>query len=431
MRLVLFAFLLLPVLLTGCNLMGGPNGASIKKSIVQRTPQAALKKLKFDDYGESDSVLYYLEKGSLHQMAGQNEKAQASFQAAKEKMEVLYTASISKNIGSVLLNDNATDYEGEYFENIMAHINQAVGYLVENNLENAGVIANQLDVKLDQIENKKKDDNPSKVYKCDPYANYLSGIIYEGLNNRDSARIKYQRAYDCYKKSIFNLTVPKQVKNALSASKSKKGHSSKQKGELVFILDEGFIIEKRETSLSVTTSTRKGIRQVKIAMPEFPKNNKYLLKEVRVKIKSQINKAERVHDLDSAARATLKERLPAIRARAVARAIKNQLVQKNAEENSSLLGQFLTVLATNLIERADVRGWRSLPHTIWMSRSEWEPGTYDIAVELVGKSGQILNIKKFNKVIITKGKKKNLYLRWGSVLTKPRARNTNINLFIR
>ena len=201
---------LLPILISGCNVMGGPSGDNIKESIINRTPEVALKTIKFDDYGEGDSVLYYLEEGMLHKMAGQYDQSEKAFEAAKDKMEALYTASISKGVASVLVNDNTTDYEGEPFENIMAHVYQALDYLETGKLENAAVISRQLDTKLTQLSEKKQGED-GNVYKCDPYANYLSGLIFEALQDWGSARITYERAYNCYENSIFkivNRTMP-------------------------------------------------------------------------------------------------------------------------------------------------------------------------------------------------------------------------------
>ena len=437
---------LLPILISGCNVMGGPSGDNIKESIINRTPEVALKTIKFDDYGEGDSVLYYLEEGMLHKMAGQFDQSEKAFEAAKDKMEALYTASISKGVASVLVNDNTTDYEGEPFENIMAHVYQALDYLETGKLENAAVIARQLDTKLTQLSEKKQGED-GNVYKCDPYANYLSGLIFEALQDWGSARITYERAYNCYENSIFKIGVPNQLKSALVRSAKMSGANSiyrqyKEKfsieendttvpqSELVITLDEGFVVAKRESSISITASMPNGIRQVKIAMPELPKRNPHLISEVRVKVNGELYIAERVQDLDSAARAALDERLPAIRARAVARAIKNQAVQKKASDKGGFLAQLVAVVATNVIEKADIRGWRSLPHTVWMSRTALTPGTYDIDVELVGNTGQVMNIKQYRNVAIENGQKKNLYLRWGATPPQNKAIKAGLGIII-
>lgn len=433
--------------ISACNIFGGPKGHNIKQSIIDRKPTIGLKQIKLGDYGDGDAVLYYLEKGTLHKMAGQFNESNAAFAAAKEKMEELYTTSISKGIGSILLNDNTTDYDGEYFENIMAHVQMALNYLEMGNIENAAVIARQLDSKLSRLANEKADES-GNVYKCDPFANYLSGLIFEGMNNWGSARVTYERAYKCYSGSIFKIGVPHQLKQALLKAAKLSGAGSiyrrykkdfgleykaeneNSTGELVFVLDEGFVISKRESSVSITAATANGLRQLKVAMPDMPDYNSHLVSEVRVKINKQTHKAERVHDLDSAARAALDERLPAIRARAVARAVKNQAVQNEAGESGGFLGRLFAVIATNVVEKADVRGWRSLPHTVWMSRTDLPAGTYDIEVELIGRKGHVMNIKQYKGIKIENGTKKSLYLRWAATPAYNLDRKNRANIII-
>lgn len=445
-RIKHFGFIAIALATSGCNIMGGPSGDNIKQAIINRTPEVALNEIKLDDYGEGDSVLFYLEKGALHKMARQFDQSNQAFDAAKQKMEELYTSSVTQGIGSVLLNDNAVDYEGEFFENLMAHSDQVLNYLEMGSPENAAVIARQIDTKLNLL-NDKKGDKTGNVYKCDPYASYISGVAYEAINDWNSARVTYENALKCYSNSIFKIGTPTQLKEALINAAYQSGASSlyrrykqefgidskpvsaKANGELVFVLDEGFIVAKRETSIQATATTPQGIRQVKIAMPELPKDNPHLVTQVRVKINGNVFEAERVHDLDSAARAALDEHLPAIHARAIARAVKNQQIQKEAGDRGGLFGQLFAVVATNAIENADVRGWRSLPHTVWMSRKILPPGTYNIEVELLGATG-VMNIKKYDNVVIDKGSKKTLYLRWGATPPQNQSKQVGVNVLI-
>lgn len=245
--------LFVTLIISGCTTFVPTNENSIRQAIINRTPQIALQTIKLKNYAKGDAVLFYLEKGMLLRLDGQHEKSIQAFESAKEKIEDLYTISITKSTASILLNDNITDYKGEEFENVMLHINQALSYLESKNTENAGVIARQLDVLLTELENKKA-DSKNDVYKCDPFANYLSAIIFESLNDWSSARIKYEKSYQCYKNSIYKIGVPQQVKRALVNSSKKSGamklyrkykkefsvtieNKEQNKGELIFVLD--------------------------------------------------------------------------------------------------------------------------------------------------------------------------------------------------
>lgn len=446
---MLFKFLvssLLAVSVSACTVLKVDNVSDIKKAIIEQTPEQGLKKLKSKNYSSNDAVLYYLDKGSLLKILGQQDESNQAFEAAKTKIDDLYTTSITKSIGSVLVNDTVSDYKGDAFEYTMLHVYQALNYLEKGNVENAGVIARQLDVRLTEHADKKRDSD-SSVYKCDPFANYLSGIIFEKLKDWSSARITYEKAYRCYKDSFFNLAIPQQVKLSLLRAAKYSGAdklyqryktefkldfdqalTSNNNEELIFVLDEGFIAHKIETSLAVTAYSQNRIRQLKISMPKIPEFNPHLVERVRVKIKDRIYFAEKVHDLDSTARASLAERLPAIQARTVARAIKNQAIQNNAEQSGNLIAQFGSLIMTHLLEEADVRGWDSLPHTVWMSRLKINPGVYDVDIELLDKNADILAVKRFADIKVENNLNKNIYMRWATGWPYQYRKNTTVIL---
>ena len=452
----LFPVAILATVLSGCaGLMGGPSGENIKTAIVKRTPEVALQQIKLEDYGNGDAALFYLEKGMLHRMAGQHEASNQAFEAAKEKMEELYTESVSQAAGSMLTSDNAFDYEGETYEQILAHTNQLLNYLEMDNAENAAVIARQLDTKLSALQEEKpkeegeEDEQASeKIYRCDPYAYYLSGIAFEGVNDWNAARVSYERAYNCYKSKLLPLGVPRQVKAALLRSARQSGARqiykryqteftdlklSAKNGdevELLFVLDEGFVVEKREYSFSATITTTSGIEHVKLALPEYPEDNIHLVKQVRLIIGEQVITAEPIYDVDTIARATLEENLPGIKARALARAATKAAAANKAGDELGFFGKLTAQITGSVLEKADLRAWKSLPHTVWMGRSWLAPGNYDVQVELIGDGDNVLARKEYKQIKLEKGARKNLYLRWGMTLpgTQPKQRSTVIIL---
>lgn len=441
----LLVYSLLAITVSACTSLKVEKISPIKKAIIEQTPQRALKNLKSESYSSSDIVLYYLEKGSLLKMAGRHDESIKAFESAKIRIDELYTTSISKSIGSVLINDTVSDYEGDAFESAMLHVYQALTYLAQGELENAGVIARQLDVKLTELAEKKR-NSPSSVYKCDPFANYLSGIIFERLKDWSSARITYEKAYQCYKNGIYKTSIPQQVKLSLlrAAKESGAGRLYRQykkefnlgndsplaseDEELIFVLDEGFIAPKVESSLAVTVNSQNKLRQLKISLPQIAKFNPHLVTSVRIKVKDRLFFAEKVHDLDSAKRASLEERLPAIKARTIARAIKNQSIQNNAEQSGGFLAQFGSLILTQFLEKADLRAWDSLPHTVWMSRLKLKKGTYDLNIELLDKSGAILTKRKYKKVKIGSKLNKNIYMRWATTWPYQYRKKSNVFL---
>ena len=53
-------------------------------------------------------------------------------------------------------------------------------------------------------------------------------------------------------------------------------------------------------------------------------------------------------------------------------------------------------------ERADTRSWLTLPANVQMARLPLPPGSYDVSVELLGNSGQVIETRTFPQVAIRK-----------------------------
>ena len=94
--------------------------------------------------------------------------------------------------------------------------------------------------------------------------------------------------------------------------------------------------------------------------------------------------------LDKQAENSLREQMPGIITRAIARvSVKNNL-SDNMEKQSPLLG-LMTNLATFISEQADTRGWYSLPQEILISRIALTPGDHRLDIKLNGDLEHIID----------------------------------------
>jgi uncharacterized protein len=123
-----------------------------------------------------------------------------------------------------------------------------------------------------------------------------------------------------------------------------------------------------------------------------------------------------MEDIDAIARASLKSRMPAITARAVARAIAKGAIQESVDKAgqnrddaaAQLIGSLLVRAAAIATERADTRSWLTLPANVQLARLSLPPGSYDVTVDLLGKDGQVITTRVFPQVNIRQ--ERNTYL---------------------
>ena len=143
--------------------------------------------------------------------------------------------------------------------------------------------------------------------------------------------------------------------------------------------------------------------------------------------------AELAEDIHAIAVKDLEARMPAITARAVARAVVKAQMAKAARENARQQNQnnagaavaaMAVEIAGLVTERADTRSWLTLPARIHLARLPLPPGTYTVKVDLLGGYGQIVSTQEYANMVIRRGAKTYLSPHWipSSVPTSRRSR---------
>lgn len=172
----------------------GPSSAyrtSINGRIARGDLEGALKQVdssKRTEYSKKNAVLYYLDRGALLYDLQRYKESDEAFAEADSIMESLFARSITRGIGTVLLNDNTTEYGGEIFERAIMHTYRAMNFLMAGNRDEALVEARRVTSFLSRysayMENK-------SGYKDSPFAQYLSAMLFEEAGQQDDARISY------------------------------------------------------------------------------------------------------------------------------------------------------------------------------------------------------------------------------------------------
>jgi uncharacterized protein len=175
-----------------------------------------IEDVKGSAYKEKDRVLYYLDVGMLYHYAGRYEESNEALSEAEFAIEELYTNSISKSVGSGVLNDNAQDYDGETYEDLYINVFKALNYIGLNDTENALVEVRRLNNKMNLLQDKydalydeynrsgeETQANVDKVindFHNNALARYLGVILYRAMGDYDDARIDL----DYFNQSFLN-----------------------------------------------------------------------------------------------------------------------------------------------------------------------------------------------------------------------------------
>lgn len=408
--------LLLVAALNGCATYSDWVG-HMEADISRGQPDKALQVLE-KHASSKDAVLYLLNRAMLLRMAGDYEASNAAFEAAKAMISRLSATSVSEQSGALTINDMMRSYTGDYYEQVLIHVFEALNYLALNQPDQARVEALQLDVKL-------KQHGDHSNYE-DGFARYLTGIIYEDLGEWDDAMIAYRQAYDAYRRYPQQLAmpVPQQLKSDLIRLADKVGLEDearryrekfgiesaaqipKRDGELVFILNTGLAPLKR--SIEIRAVTESG-QLVTVSMPAY-EERRPTVTAARVSVDGDSATTDLVENVDSLAMDALEKQKPLILARAIARAVIKTKTGKEVDSRNDALGLVVN-LANAITDRADTRSWSTLPNRICLARLPLAAGRHQVRVELLDRLDNVVAKKNYD-VDIGERDKRFISLNW-------------------
>ncbi len=429
------SFLSLALLLCACS---GPSGGmrkAVNGMIAGRAfdaAQARIEKEKEISYGRKNQVLYYLDLGAVQHDAGKFKESDQSLDKAERRMEELYTKSVTRAAGTLILNDATTEYRGARFERAMVNAYRALNYAFLGDRENALVEIRKLSRLLQEyadVYGAKK-----TAYKDDAFAQFLSSLLYEDDGRPDDARIareKSSKTYELYA-SAYGTPAPR-----LEVAGDSKGA-----GELVFLhyngvaprkVSRSFSIAWRDAAVAVNATKddeaqsgqainaiNAGLlgRAITVAFPEYVQDP-FQIAGSAVEAAGVRAPTELAQDLSAIARKDLAEAAALVRTRAIARATIKYIVAKAAADEVAkkygknswqhLLAQAGGAAASAATEHADTRAWATLPAQFRIARLRLPPGKHDVLVTYMGTTGSILATQTFKDVVIVKGRRTYLH----------------------
>ena len=405
--------------------------------LAQHKPAEALEILEEQSHPDRDKLLYLLNKAMLLRLTNDYAGSNAEFEKAKNLIQYLSAASVTEKTSSFVINDATRSYEGAAFEQVLVHVYEALNYLDMGDLDAARVEALQVDVRLQELAG----DDPDSFLSVDPFSRYLTGLIYEELGEWSDAMIAYRKAYEAYQLhgEHYAVDIPSFLKVDLLRCSEKMGlyqeHESYKKafeietwpslsalhnnGELVLLFHNGLAPIKREGVIRLLDPTSGHLFQV--ALPYYEKRPVSSQTACLV-VGDERFCGETMEDISAIAIKSLEASLPAIKARALARAawrfaaqqsLKKKSVRKGGKDGGTeAIASILFNVTTALVERADTRSWLTLPGEIQMTRVVLPPGSYKVRIELLNKSGEVIHSDVFDSVRLACRKKTYLSYYW-------------------
>jgi|TARA_R110002033_G_scaffold9971_1_gene32651 hypothetical protein len=384
------------------------------------------EKIKDDD----DPILWGIQGGSLARNCFAYKKSNGFFDEAEEKYkQTVDKDSILNNTlessKSILINNNANEYEGNTYEKVMVNTYKALNYTSLHDNVNARIEFNRAldrqrrakDYFKSEIqkkeanfekENKEAENTVYKQYAgllndfkaypdfINPFTTYMAGVYF--LLEGDSVK-----ARDLLKESMEMQPENGQIKSDYELSNKYLASSLKNSKEkyawIIYENGQGMIKDEIRIDIPLFIFTRNVI-YTGIALPKIvERSSSYAYLDINGKDTTE------VCNMDNVIKTEFKKRFPAILSEAIANTIAKTITQKQLNDSSPLAG-FLGFLYQNLTNKADVRSWSALPKNFQSLR-----------VKLDGKPIEIKNNegKIIKEVFIPNDKNALIYVKSQSI----------------
>ncbi len=395
-------------------------------------------------YSKKDRVLYYLDLGLLYHYAKQYEKSNIMLSKAEDAIKELYTKSVSKALGSMLLNDNVLAYSGEDYENIYLNVIKALNYINLGNQEDAFVEIRKINQKLKSLQQRynkmAKEYNKSKKGKLkfkpgenrftdSALARLFSALLYRSEGEIDDAVIdlrKYKKVWQTesdiydYKYVSVNKFFTKKPKLDLVCL---VGTSPDKKAKTLYIHTEKDYLIIGQTKENIKGKTNlKDLKtfywpgmeagyHFKFQIPVMIKNPSKV-NSIKITIDGYNNtNADLLEDIQKVAMVTFKIKEPIIYFKTITRAVLKGLISANQKkqlskkiDNPLLSFAMRTAIdaAVDATENADLRISHYFPAKIYFKELDIKNGLYRLKIDYLDKNGNILYSDVKDSVTVNK-----------------------------
>lgn len=412
------------------------------------SPAAAIEILSARDSTGPDRVLHALQEALLQREIGAFERSNELLEWAEQESEQLGVLSATESAASLLINDRQRAFVAKPGESPLLPYYRMMNHLAVSDLDGAAVEARRLSALLE------RDEDP--VRRCSEHVvlQHLAALVFEAVGDGNSAMVSLRQAErslaSCGEEGS-KLAVELAVEHRRIARRfgfeAAQGPTSSHpmigEGELVLVVERGFVAHRAESALHVPlfrqeierlesgdgagivhaaariservltdllererwgrswndlSSTQlvyasRGAYILRLAWPSMESSGP--LPTLNLWMGPESGRIAGVAELSRVAAHDLAEERTASLSRLVVRGVTKFLaareIEKKAEKaGGDLLGFFagrLANFAGNQSERPDTRSWTLLPEQVVLVRATLPVGAHEIVLESVAPDG--------------------------------------------
>lgn len=387
--------------------------------------QQRLEAAEKSEYTQRDRVLYQLDSAAVLHDGKQYQKSDEQLALAQDRMEELYTQSISGHVGQYVFNDLTVAYQPATYERALTYYYRAMNFLACGHVDAALIEANKAVFYLDHLTGKN-----SSFWQNEPFIQYFMSLVFESAGKLDDARIARARAAQSNAQAVKALTLPALPAGygevVLVHANGKVPLKKSQTFQVAWDQIQLWMNDPAERSYSMDPAVRNAIyagllgSAITVAYPVLEEQLFEIKTSEAVTAQGQVYPTQLLGNVSLAAQTDLKDKEAATLLRMAVRAANKRIaaVQANHaaskvadDEDAGYLAEMLVSFLGALTERADTRQWFTLPAQFRLTRFYVPAGVQDIKLRARDGFGRIVGEYTFQNVPVRAGGRVYLHYR--------------------
>jgi len=365
------------LLLAGCMLAVGCATSNLDRARLDfyrgRLPDAVAALEDESGVAERDRVLFLMERGTIHQAAGDYERSAADFVRAYDLLRDTEAYSVSEGVTSLVINDMVRNFRGYPFERTYVHVLAALSHLSTGNWDHAAVEGRRI---LNSLDPEQIGDYPE-----DAFSRYLAGFALEMMGDASNARVQYRRASALH--SSLRITehghpyvpaplpasedeITAEERERLQAASAPPPPDPGQHELVVFVL--------------AGRTTEHPLSGIRLGQPRVP-YAQIMHRGIVLGRSYTLTDTTRLAQVSEEKRAALQA------AKTVTRVLIKEAIAESIRENNESLGLLARFILIGLLEQPDIRRWETLPRYMQVARVPCPPDLDYIDVALTNADG--------------------------------------------
>jgi hypothetical protein len=403
---------------------------TFRSVVIAPVPDSVYKSMQEQETSK-DASLFFLEQGRLQQSHQDYAASKKSFESAfalideKNQKATISASGTGSKVLSFISNDSVIPYSIPSYEQVLAHVYQAINCIALKDVEGASVemrVAQRIQREIELAHSNETEKAVAKAKKGDTasseqessavnnafsgldtiagkvknsyqnaYSFYMAATLWEAIGENNDALVDFKKAYELQP----DINIAQDVKRLDADTPI---HPKNQKYPVVVLFEQGLIPQKVPATLAIPTLN--GL--VNVSYANYDPASYLSPRQLTITADGAVlGTTSPLSDIGALAVKTFKEKSVSTLATQITRSTVKYVAQQQIGNHFGVFGQLAANAYNVASEKPDLRAWTTLPSNTQVARLMLSEGSHSIELNDGGtRSSLNIDVKPGQTIFI-------------------------------